>query len=115
MAVPDPHCTWIPAAIATAVRLHRRQRFDLVFSSGGPWSAHLVGLMLKTMTGVPWIADYRDPWTLAWPFHLRKPAGIRMMERNMETRVLAAADAVVFVTSQLRDEYVKALDRKSVV
>jgi glycosyltransferase involved in cell wall biosynthesis len=50
----------LPAALVGAWRVRRGQA-DLVFSTGGAWSAHLAGWWIKRLTGVPWIAEIHDP------------------------------------------------------
>lgn len=37
--------------------------FQVVYTTSGPYSAHLIGFYLKQKYGIPWVADYRDPWT----------------------------------------------------
>lgn len=39
-------------------------KFKVIFTTSGPASAHLVGFYLKQKYGIPWVADYRDPWAL---------------------------------------------------
>ena len=36
---------------------------DVIVSTGPPHSMHLIGLALKRRTNLPWIADFRDPWS----------------------------------------------------
>ena len=55
------HWSWTPAAAIKAWSLNRAQPFDLIFSSGGPVSAHLAGWMAHKLTGLPWIAEVHDP------------------------------------------------------
>lgn len=38
-------------------------QFDVIYTTSGPASAHLIGFYLKQKYGIPWVADYRDPWT----------------------------------------------------
>lgn len=38
-------------------------QFDAVYTTSGPYTTHLVGFYLKDKYRLPWIADYRDPWT----------------------------------------------------
>lgn len=37
--------------------------FQVVYTTSGPYSAHLIGFYLQQKYGIPWVADYRDPWT----------------------------------------------------
>ena len=38
-------------------------KFDAIYTTSGPSSAHLIGFYLKRKYGIAWVADYRDPWT----------------------------------------------------
>lgn len=60
------HWSWGPAAARRAVRLHNRRPFDLIYSSGGPDSAHLAGYLAHRGTGVPWVAEVHDPIVKPW-------------------------------------------------
>jgi len=101
---PDAQVMWARRALAAARRVHGARPFDLVFTTAQPWSAGLVGLRLKEETGLPWVSDFRDPWTrslhLAWPTrrHWRR-------DLALEGRFLAAADRTLAVTPTMRDEF----------
>ena len=53
--------SWAMPAFMHGWRLIRQGKIDLIFSTGGAWSAHLAGLWLKKKTGLPWIAEIHDP------------------------------------------------------
>ena len=53
--------SWAMPAFMHGLRLVKSGKVDLVFSTGGAWSAHLAGLWLKKVTGVTWIAEIHDP------------------------------------------------------
>ena len=89
---PDAHVGWAPFALASAWRALRRERFDAVFSSALPVTAHLVALRLHQLTGLPWVAEFRDLWT---DFAEYEGATPRAYRERMERRWLRAASAVV--------------------
>jgi hypothetical protein len=60
---PDRAIGWFPKALIAAHRLQRENGFCAVLSSAMPASAHLVACMLSQKYNIPWLADYRDPWT----------------------------------------------------
>ena len=60
---PDPQIGWYPFAVRAGRRALREGRFDAVFSSSFPVTAHLVGRRLHRDSGLPWVAEFRDPWT----------------------------------------------------
>ena len=53
--------SWAMPAFMHGRKCIRAQQVDLVYSTGGAWSAHLAGLWLKKATGVYWMAEIHDP------------------------------------------------------
>ncbi len=53
--------SWAMPAFLHGIKLVRQGKVDLIYSTGGAWSAHLAGLWLKKMTGVKWIVEVHDP------------------------------------------------------
>ena len=100
--LPDARVGWVPFAARAARRLVRAGRVDAVLTSGPPHSTHLVGLALRrtlAARGVPWVADFRDPWTgINFCDELPMTAPARAFDAALERRVLRAADAVVTVS-----------------
>ncbi|HEY3063327.1 MAG TPA: glycosyl transferase family 1, partial [Chloroflexota bacterium] len=56
--VPDAHLGWLPFAVAAGLRQH----FDVIYSSSGPFTSHVVGWTIQRVTGRPWVAELRDGW-----------------------------------------------------
>ncbi|WP_229491437.1 polysaccharide deacetylase family protein [Massilia sp. HP4] len=61
LALPDRWSSWWFGAVPAGLRLVRRQQPRLIWSTFPIASAHLIGLTLKRLTGLPWVADFRDP------------------------------------------------------
>jgi len=53
--------SWALPAFFHGWKMIRAGKVDVVFSTGGAWSAHLAGLWLKKVTGTTWIAEIHDP------------------------------------------------------
>jgi len=53
--------SWGMPAYVHGLNLIRDGKVDLIYSTGGAWSAHLAGLWLKKKTGLPWIVEIHDP------------------------------------------------------
>jgi hypothetical protein len=53
--------SWAMPAFIHGYKLIREGKIDLVYSTGGAWSAHLAGLWLKKATGIKWIVEIHDP------------------------------------------------------
>jgi glycosyltransferase involved in cell wall biosynthesis len=61
LALPDRWVGWCFGAIPAGLRLVRRARCQVIWSTYPIASAHLIGLALRRLTRLPWIADLRDP------------------------------------------------------
>jgi hypothetical protein len=53
--------SWAMPAYVHGLKLIRDGKVDIIYSTGGAWSAHLAGLWLKKKTGLPWIVEIHDP------------------------------------------------------
>lgn len=73
--IPDRYVGFVTNAVDAAKERIKSGGIDLVFTSAPPYSIHIAGQDLTIETGIPWIADFRDPWT-SCPFY--KPASSRL-------------------------------------
>jgi glycosyltransferase involved in cell wall biosynthesis len=89
---PDESIGWVPFASVRAARLFRRERFDVVYTSGPPRSTAIVGLALQAMFGMPWVMEFRDPWYPASGERRKR------YEDRLQGLLLRRADAVVVAT-----------------
>ncbi len=103
----EPAAVHVPHAISQALALCRAKRHDAVLTTSYPFSAHAVGMTVSRVTGLPWVADLRDPWTLHWN-HAQKARPARVVERALEAMTFSRARAVTVTTDSLRDAYRRA-------
>lgn len=109
LAMPDTEKGWILPAALRAVALIRREKIDCIMTSCPPYSVHLIGLCVKRLTGVRWIADFRDPWTITRPRSFSSALSYRI-ETWLEKKVVHGADMVLTNTERLRSAYEKVHD-----
>jgi glycosyltransferase involved in cell wall biosynthesis len=89
---PDAQIGWYPGAVAAGRRLVGEGEFDAVFSSSPPITAHLIARSLHRSSGIPWVAEFRDPWSLLVSDaadHQRRRA--LRLERSIATEASAVA------------------------
>ena len=99
--LPDDKQTWIPVAVPTAAKIVRQHNVDALLTTGPPMSCHVIGLLLKAVTGRRWIADFRDPWLLNREGSvLPSTAFSRAAEAWLEQKTMLNADSVVFTTDR---------------
>jgi glycosyltransferase involved in cell wall biosynthesis len=101
---PDEQLLWALSASTVGRRVHRRHPVDILYSSAPPISAHLAAGVLKRRIGVPWVADFRDPW-IGNSFARPLSAPYRRLQASLERWIVSRADRTVFATPLLRDRY----------
>ena len=103
---PDPRCLWINPSVRFLKKYLEEHPVDLIVSTGPPQSMHMIGRRLAAETGLPWVADFRDPWTKIFYFkHLSMTSLTRRWHRKMEKKVLDEATAVVAVSPIVQEEF----------
>ena len=103
---PDPRCLWIGPSVRFLKKYLSEHPVDLIVSTGPPQSMHMIGLRLSRETGLPWIADFRDPWTKIFYFkHLSMTPATEKWHKKMEKKVLDEASAVVAVSPLVQQEF----------
>jgi glycosyltransferase involved in cell wall biosynthesis len=106
LALPDREISWMLPAIAAGWRAARRRPPDVIYSSGPPFTAHLVGAAVARLSRRPWVADFRDPWARA-PWRENRFAFEKKVWSVLERYVVTSADTVVFVTETNRDDFAR--------
>lgn len=101
LALPDRWSSWWLGAVPAGLRLIRRYRPDVIWSTYPIATAHLIGWTLQRLSGLPWVADMRDPMTEgkgtdidAWPPH----GATRRIHQWIERRVERHGAALVCTT-----------------
>ena len=103
---PDPRCMWIAPSVRFLKKYLKEHPVDLIVSTGPPQSMHLIGRKLAKETGLPWIADFRDPWTKIFYFkHLSMTPSTERWHHRMERKVLDDATTVVAVSPLVQQEF----------
>lgn len=62
-ALPDRWVSWWPGAVVAGMRLIRKHRPSVIWSTYPIATAHLIGWTLQRLSGLPWVADFRDSMT----------------------------------------------------
>ena len=60
--IPDAKIGWKKYAVKKGSEIIRTENIDLIFTTSPPQTVALIGRKLAKLTGVKWIADFRDPW-----------------------------------------------------
>lgn len=106
--IPDPRKFWIRPSVNFLTKYINKNDISAIITTGPPHSMHLIGLKLKQKTNIPWIADFRDPWTFIDFFHLL-PISKKTLKKHsrLEERVIKNANACVTVSPSWKKEFEK--------
>jgi glycosyltransferase involved in cell wall biosynthesis len=106
LLIPDGYRAWARAAERAAVRRIAAGGIDALWTTSSPESAHLAGLAVKRRFGLPWVADFRDPWVGRVTYE--PPTGWHdARHKELERAVVAAADRVTLVSEAMTALYRK--------
>jgi len=94
-ARPDRWVTWWLGALAKGLRMIRKYRPDALWSTYPIATAHKIGHTLHRLSGLPWIADFRDP--MAQDGYPADPKTWQSF-KEIEEAALRSASFGVFVT-----------------
>lgn len=101
--IPDPRRGWNRYAFRQACDLIKTENITHIITTSPPHSTQLIGLRLKRrFPQLKWIADLRDPWTEIYYYDMFRPSlPARMIDRELEKRVLTRADRIITVGQTL--------------
>ncbi|MDP1526051.1 MAG: glycosyltransferase [Rhodocyclaceae bacterium] len=103
---PDYACGWIIPATRTARALCKVSHYDWIISVSHPFTGHVVGMLAKSCSPRSrWLVDIGDPYS-----HMNEPSPnnrhvYSWLNRTIEGRVVADADAISVTTVSTRHLY----------
>jgi hypothetical protein len=113
--IPDARRFWIKPSKKYLLNWIKMNPVDAIISSGPPHSTHLIAMGIKNRTHLPWIADFRDPWTRIDFYNELHLSGLAdRLHHKLEKLVLINADCVVTIGNQMREEFENLGAKKAV-
>ncbi|MDP4289989.1 MAG: glycosyltransferase family 4 protein [Bacteroidota bacterium] len=112
LLIPDPRCFWINPSVSFLTRYLETHPVDAIVSTGPPHSMHRIAFKLHRETQLPWLADFRDPWTnIDFYKELRLSAFADRIHHRMELQVLKEADRITVIGPHMKTDFKQLLDR----
>jgi glycosyltransferase involved in cell wall biosynthesis len=93
--------SWMQPAVESGLELISRERPDAILATAPPYETLKAGWQLHRRTGVPFIADYRDPWTYGVPWNPGSARRARL-ELAWERKVMRDAARILVVTPSMQ-------------
>ena len=108
LALPDRWVSWLPGGVVKGLSLIRRHRPHLIWSTFPIATAHLIGLGLHRLSGLPWVADFRDPMTERDPLtgeEFPSDPTVRKVNGWIERAAIRRCARAVFTTAGTAEMY----------
>ncbi len=106
---PDMAMPWIRPAVAAGLNACAAGRPDALWATAGPVSSFAVVERISRKTGLPYVLDFRDPWTItANDFEDRRPGWAVAADRRAMHGYLTQAQSVVFLYETVAQCYWEA-------
>lgn len=111
--IPDARMLWIKPSVKALQQWLNTNAVDAIASTGPPHTCHLIAMQLKDKTGLPWLADFRDPWTnIDFYKDLKLTRWADKKHHRLEKAVVTTADAVVTIGKTMQEEFATQFNRK---
>lgn len=96
--IPDARCWWIKPSVRYLKNYLKEHPVDAIVSTGPPHSMHLIARALHRKFNIPWVADFRDPWTdIDFYKDLKLTSWADRKHHRLERQVLTEATKVVTI------------------
>lgn len=104
--IPDARRFWIRPSVKFLSSYLKENHVDAIVSTGPPHTLHMIGMKVAKKMDIPWLADFRDPWTNIDFFEDLKLTFLsRWRHHQLEQKVLDSADRLVVVSNTMKKEF----------
>jgi glycosyltransferase involved in cell wall biosynthesis len=112
--IPDARRFWIKPSVKFLNNWLENNKVDAIVSTGPPHSMHLIAEGVHRKTNLPWLADFRDPWTnIDFADDLNMTSYAKKKNARLEKLVVNRASIITVVSEVMQQEF-KALTNKRV-
>ncbi|MEO5907483.1 MAG: glycosyltransferase [Saprospiraceae bacterium] len=106
--IPDARALWIKPSVKFLLQYLQSNPVDVIFTDGPPHTNTMIGYYISEKTGIPWLADFQDPWTQVDYYKLLKlTKRADKKHHHLEKLVLKKADKITIVSQNWKEELEK--------
>lgn len=107
--IPDARIGWVKPSVEFLSEYLDKNPIDVMITTGPPHSLHLIGKQLKEKFDIPWIADFRDPWTtIGYHKKLKLTAAAAKKHQKLEKEILTKADRILVTSPSTKKDFEKS-------
>ena len=109
--IPDARMGWILPGYLRAKKIIRQQKIQAMISSSPPHSLQLMAYLINKKFNLPWIADFRDPWTEIQYYQISKRNKLsQSFDLCLEKKILRNANHITTVSSSIGQTFSQKLN-----
>ncbi len=106
--IPDARKFWIKPSVRFLYKYLQENHIDAIVSTGPPHSMHFIALKLKQRLSIPWLADFRDPWTdIDYYKEMKISVLADRKHKRLELEIILNCSAMVVVSREMKANYEK--------
>ncbi len=105
-----PIDTWLPFLSSKRGEIEAilfENKTEVLFSTSDPWSSAVLANKIAKGINIPWVADFRDPWTLCDTRFTRKGKVAQRVDERAERKIIKNANYVTFTSSATEEKYLE--------
>jgi len=109
--IPDSRIFWVKPSVNYLKKYIENNNIKTIITTGPPHSIHLIGLKIKDILNINWIADFRDPWS-SWDIlqDMKPNNKIINKHKELEKKILKNANKVIVTNPNLYSEFLNIID-----
>ena len=103
-----PIDTWLPFLSSKKGEIEAilfENKTDILFSTSDPWSSAVMANRISYGMNLPWVADFRDPWTLCDTRFSKKGKVAQRVDERAERKIIENANFVTFTSTATEEKY----------
>ncbi|WP_378188249.1 glycosyl transferase family 1 [Aquimarina sp. W85] len=110
--IPDARKFWVKPSVKFLENYLESNSVDIIITTGPPHSIHLIGKALTKKIKLPWLADFRDPWTtIGYHKKLNLSKKAKAKHKKLESEVLNAANQLLVTSHTTAKEFSRLTNR----
>lgn len=113
--LPDINAGWVNDVLKHIEQIIELRDIDVVYTTGMPFSDHFIGYYIKLKYNIPWVADFRDHWTIkakddvdnyAQAFFVNREIVYKIAD-EMEKNIVEKADKITTITPTHKEDFIE--------
>ncbi len=108
--IPDTKIIWVNQCLKEIESKVDLSSFQLIFTTGMPFSCYILGYYIKQKYGIKWIQDYRDAWASNDYYNKycrENTKNLEILQQQIEQKLMQYSDFVTVTAGNLINDFVE--------